>query len=170
MLCVHMDVSHKTSQIISLFTDFVCFQKWWWQKGGQICNKSSGIPDAPRQEGIPLSRSTKAIRGERGLEPSVLPLVRSPQQYSSRLKLRNYLEYDSWHWRVGSVSKSAYCSSRVPEFSSQHPCQLGVGLTSAQTLTPGDLTPSFDLHRHLQSHVHITTRTQRHTSFKKKKN
>lgn len=72
-------------------------------------------------------------RGERtGMFcPTLSKISRPPQWYSSRLKLRNNLEYDSWHWRVGLVGRGPYCSSRAPEFSSQHACQLGVGLTTA---------------------------------------
>lgn len=76
MVCVRMDVRHKTSQVILMFTDFLCFQNWWWQKGRQICNRSSRVSVALRQEDIPLSAVAKAVRAERGLEPPVLPLVK----------------------------------------------------------------------------------------------
>lgn len=63
MLCVPMDVSHKTRQSISMFTHFV-LKSGGGKKVDKYRTDLSGVPDAPRQEGVPLSTAAKLSEGK----------------------------------------------------------------------------------------------------------
>lgn len=65
MLCVPMDVSHKTRQVISMLTDFV-FKNGSGKKVDKYRTDLNGVPDAPRQEGVPLSTAAKLSEGKEG--------------------------------------------------------------------------------------------------------
>jgi hypothetical protein len=83
-----------------------------------------------------------------------------------------HLKLKKWGWRDGLVVKSTYCSSKGPEFNSQHHNRLTI-----TTSSPGDPTPLLVppphlhlIHTHTNKHTqYILTRTYKHIYTSKNK-
>lgn len=72
------------------------------------------------------------------------------------------------YWRVGSVGKSAFCSSRGRKFCSRHPCQvvhncLVLFLEGICTLLASSSTSIYLAYTRMRVFAHTCTHTDEHT-------